>query len=43
VQPYGMPLDLEKSDEDIFTDCETNAKSRPAYLSADDWRDSVFS
>jgi len=43
VQPYGVPLDLEKSDEDIFTDCETNAKSRPAYLSADDWRDSVFS
>jgi catechol-2,3-dioxygenase len=43
VQPYGVPLDLEKSDEDIFTDCETNAKSRPGYMSADDWRDSAFS
>jgi len=41
-QPYAMPLDLGKSDDDLFAYCEAKAKADPGYMSTEEWREKAF-
>lgn len=38
-QPHGDPLDLERSDEEIFRETEAICRKDPTFLPAADWQD----
>lgn len=37
-QPYAEPLDLSKSDDELFAVCEAKAKASPGYMPIGDWK-----
>ncbi len=38
AQPHGDPLDLAKSDSDIFAETQANCRSDPSFMTAESWR-----
>jgi catechol 2,3-dioxygenase len=42
TQPYAVPLDMSKSDDQLYADCEATAKADPGYMAAEDWREKTF-
>jgi catechol 2,3-dioxygenase len=37
AQPHGDPLDLEKTDDEIFAETEAICRADPTFLMRDDW------
>lgn len=37
-QPHGDPLDLSKSDDEIFRETEANCRNDPSFMPVEEWR-----
>ncbi|MFT0171454.1 VOC family protein [Paraburkholderia mimosarum] len=40
TQPHGDPLDLERSDDDIWNETERICRADPTFMSAEEWQHS---
>lgn len=42
AQPHGDPLDLEKSDAEIWAETEKIVRADPTFMTVEDWAEKVF-
>jgi catechol 2,3-dioxygenase len=42
TQPYAAPLDMSKSDEELYAYCDAKAKADPGYMPTEKWREKAF-